>query len=102
VSQQTSDNADVAVLSRPHKGDVCVAVATQLAGRQHQHHKRQSTTGGVITERLKVRRHVVFNKFERKKKKKKKKKKRGRLRELNLEKYPMTESNCRLIDPNNT
>jgi hypothetical protein len=52
VSEQTIDDIDVAVLSGPHKGDVCVSVDKHLAGLEHPEHIRQFTTGSVITVEL--------------------------------------------------
>jgi hypothetical protein len=58
VSEQTIDDVDMAVLSGPAKGVVYISNDKHLARVEHLLHNRQSTIGSVITECLKIERHL--------------------------------------------
>jgi hypothetical protein len=52
------DNRDVAVLDSAHEGDVLISLEKNIARFEHVLHIRQSTMGNVITECVKVDRHL--------------------------------------------
>jgi hypothetical protein len=58
VPEQIIDNRSVAVLDGAHQGDEFLSFEKNLAGFEHLLHNRQSTTGNVITECVKVDRHL--------------------------------------------
>jgi hypothetical protein len=58
VSEQIIDDVDVAVLDGAHQGDVLISLEKNLARFEHALHIRQSTMGSVITECVKVDRHL--------------------------------------------
>ena len=59
MPEQTIDDVDVAVLDGARQGDEFLSFEKNLAGIEHALHIRQLTLGNVITECVKVDRHLL-------------------------------------------